>query len=345
MEAFAELAEDALQRVEKTLRIPNSVMYRERVPHAELPYATLWPLSMWQSALIYGANRNPERYLPILRQLRQTLLAYWDDKHTPPGFDAYPKGNDKYYDDNAWMVLNYLQIYVLTRDRTWLKWAQEVHRFVWSGWDERLGGGIYWHQSRKSKNTCSNAPALVSALWLYSVTRRQEYLQQAKQLHTWLTTHLQDPEDGLFWDNVQMDGRVDRTKFPYNTALMIDANLWWYHLQGQRSYLEEALRLARSAERYWVGWHSRAVEGFAPFVVKLCEAYRHLARVTSDSRWNVLIERTARFVRTLRSSEGDYPEDWRGERQPVTSMMALASAACLFELAGRHEHSPHLHAM
>lgn len=116
------------------------------------------------------------------------------------------------------MTLNYLRIYTLTRDRKWLQWAQGVHRFVWSGWDEQLSGGIYGHQSRKSKNTCSNAPALVSALWLHAVTRKAEYLQQARQINTWLRTHLQDPDDGLYWDNMQMNGRVDRTKFSYNTA-------------------------------------------------------------------------------------------------------------------------------
>jgi hypothetical protein len=69
-------------------------------------------------------------------------------------------------------------------------------------------------------------------------------------------------------------------------------------------------------------------------VVKLCSAYRHLAEVVGDSRWTVLVSRTAQWVKSLRSLEGDYPEDWYAERknQPVSSLMALASAACLFWL-------------
>lgn len=336
---YFALAEEALERIEKKLRIQDSPMYRDRLPKADLPFTTVWPLSMFQSALISAAEREPKRYLPRVKQLQQTLLAYWDDKHAPPGFDAYPKGNDKYYDDNAWTVLNYLRLYTLTGEKAWLRWAQDVHRFVWSGWDEKLGGGIYWHQSRNSKNTCSNAPALVSALWLYSVTRDKGYLEQAEQIHTWLSRHLQDPEDGLFWDNIQMDGRVDRTKFPYNTALMIDANLWWHRLTRQEEYLREALRLARSSQKYWLCWRSRAIEGYAPFVVKLCEAYRHLAETVNDSRWTVIVKRTADFVRSLRSSEGDYPDDWYAERkhEPATSLMALASAACLFGLVSDSE--------
>lgn len=333
--AYYRLATEALERIEKTLRLPNSPMYRERLPKADLPYATLWPLSMYQSALITAARHDPKRYLPELQRLQQTLLAYWDDTHHPPGFDAYPKGNDKYYDDNAWMTLNYIQMYALTRDKGWLHWAQEVHRFVWSGWDEQLGGGIYWHQSRKSKNTCSNAPALVSALWLYSITRTADYLQQAKRIYDWLNAHLQDPEDGLFWDNIQPEGRVDRAKFPYNTALMIQANLWWHRLTRRGEYLQGALRLAYASEKMWLGWRSKSLEGYAPFVVKLCEAYQQMAQVTEDTRWTVLVERTADFVKTLRSPLGDYPDDWHvgDKREPTTSLMSVASAACLFGLA------------
>lgn len=135
-----------------------------------------------------------------------------------------------------------------------------------------------------------------------------------------------------------MSGRVDRTKFPYNTALVIRANVWWYRLTRKGDYLQEALRLVRSAEKHWFGWQSRAIEGFAPFVVKLCEAYRDLAEVTGDSRWNVLITRTADFVRTLCSPDGDYPEDWSaGKKPPVTSLMALASTVCLFGLSAQIE--------
>lgn len=71
-------------------------------------------------------------------------------------------------------------------------------------------------------------------------------------------------------------------------------------------------------------------------MVKLCEAYRDLSEVTGVSRWNVLLTHTADFVRTLCSPDGDYPEDWSTDRKPpVTSLMALASTACLFGLSAQ----------
>ena len=39
-------------------------------------------------------------------------------------------------------------------------------RFVLSGWDERLGGGIYWRPDHKTKNTCSNGPGATAGLVL-----------------------------------------------------------------------------------------------------------------------------------------------------------------------------------
>lgn len=63
-----QLAGEALDRIEKTLRIPNSPMYRERLPRADLPYATLCPLSMYRCTLITAAERDPTRYLPKLQR-------------------------------------------------------------------------------------------------------------------------------------------------------------------------------------------------------------------------------------------------------------------------------------
>lgn len=326
------MADDALARVEAVFRIHDSDYYREHLPAGQLPYATVWPLSMLHAALIVAAERDRKQYLPLLYRFQRTLSHYWDDKHHPPGFDAYPNGKDKYYDDNAWLTLNYLRLYELTSDRMWLHWAELVHRFVWSGWDEQLGGGIYWHQNHQSKNTCSNAPALVGALWLYHITRKPEYLQQAKRIHQWLFKHLQDPEDGLFWDHVRMDGSIDRTKFSYNTALVIRACLWWHRLTGYSNHLNEATRLATASQRHWFKGSSRSLEGDSAFVVKLCEAFWQLSLVTGESRWQVLVERTGQFVLSLRSQEGDYPDRWYAgaKAQPPYSLMAIASAACVY---------------
>ena len=83
-------------------------------------------------------------------------------------------------------------------------------RFVLSGEDERLGGGIYWRENtRDSKHTCSNAPAIVGCLLLHGATGDAEYLTTAKRLYDWTRERLQDDRDGLYLDNVNLAGEVD----------------------------------------------------------------------------------------------------------------------------------------
>ena len=51
-------------------------------------------------------------------------------------------------------------------------------RFVLSGEDDELGGGVSLPQKRRrnSKNTCSNAPAIVAALRLHQKTTSPQHL-------------------------------------------------------------------------------------------------------------------------------------------------------------------------
>ena len=61
-----------------------------------------------------------------------------------PGYEPAPtrgNGNDKYYDDNAWLVITFLEAYETTRDPRYLTRADETLKFVLSGWDEKGGGG------------------------------------------------------------------------------------------------------------------------------------------------------------------------------------------------------------
>ena len=75
--------------------------------------------------------------------------------------------------------------------------------------DDALGGGIYWKESpRDSKNTCSNAPAVVLALKLYQVTNDPSYLETGKEVYKWVKSKLQDPADYLYWDCIKIDGTV-----------------------------------------------------------------------------------------------------------------------------------------
>ena len=120
-----------------------------------------------------------------------------------------------------------------------------IWKFIESGTDDVLGGGIYWcEQQKHSKNTCSNAPGTVYALKLYAATGDERYLAQGKALYAWTKEHLLDPEDGLYFDNIGLDGRIGRAKFAYNSGQMVQAGALLYKATGDESYLKDAQRTA-----------------------------------------------------------------------------------------------------
>lgn len=159
------------------------------------------------------------------------LDKYWDTKTAIPAYEPAPtRGNrhDKYYDDNAWLIITFAEAYQLTGEQAYLTRAQVVGRFVASGWDDEGGGGIWWHQSHKdgSKNACANGPAAVGYLALARlgpVKDSEAWRSAAKKAVDWTIENLQD-KDGLFDDRIIVaTGEVKRGKLTYNSALMLRA--------------------------------------------------------------------------------------------------------------------------
>jgi hypothetical protein len=132
------------------------------------------------------------------------------------------KEPDRYYDDNAWVALDLIETWKILGERKYLDWAEKTVAFILTGEDDKLGGGLYWRENeKKSKNTCANAPSALACLKLYQATGKKEYLDVGRRLYGWTREHLQDPATKLYWDHVALSGKVDKTTWSYNTALMM----------------------------------------------------------------------------------------------------------------------------
>src|SRR5437763_1261379 len=145
----------------------KACLYRPAEPPdaKALPFEMMWGNGIQLSVLARAARRDPGAYRPVLETFFKGLDRYWEAGAAIPGYTAYlvsPGSDDRYYDDNAWVALALVEAYCVTRDARYLDRADAALRFVLSGWDEKLGGGIYWRVDRKSKNSCSNAPAAVA---------------------------------------------------------------------------------------------------------------------------------------------------------------------------------------
>ena len=249
-------ATEATDYIQRAFYDADAGLYRAASPAdpKALPYDFMWANGLQYGVLAEATRHEPAKYRATLYEFTKSLEKYWDEEAPVPGFDAYfasKTDDDKYYDDNAWLVIEFANAYRATQDPRFLDWSRRAHNFVLSGWDQKLGGGIYWYQKKPdSKNTCVNAPAAASALTLYEIGKNPRDLEWAKQLYNWTNTHLQD-KDGLFWDNIKLDGQIEKTKWTYNTALMIRANIGLWNITNDPKYLAEARRVSDASLEQW----------------------------------------------------------------------------------------------
>ncbi|MGC4003172.1 MAG: glycoside hydrolase family 76 protein [Pirellulales bacterium] len=250
---YAAQAREITEHIQKQYFDQKSGVYLRSMKERKPDY--VWLQSVQFSNLTAAARIDPTTYAKLLDEYFVALDAYWDDKVAIPGYEAARtkgNGNDKYYDDNAWLVITYLEAYETNHDARFLKRAAETEAFVLSGWDDAAGGGIWWHQLHKdgTKNTCANGPAAVGALRLakFDAARRAALVEQTKKIVAWTQDALQD-KDGLYDDRkVVATGEIKRGKLTYNSALMLRANLGLYRATGEQRYLDEAKRIGRAAD-------------------------------------------------------------------------------------------------
>ena len=150
------------------------------------------------------------------------------------------------------MGIDLADLYSKTKDSWYLDYAKSVWNFVLSGKDDELGGGVYWDENAKdSKNTCSNAPAVVLALKLYQITNDAAYLENGKDIYKWTKSKLQDPSDYLYWDCIKTSGKIETSKFSYNSGQMLQAAVLLYNATGEEQYLTDAKLLAEACYNYF----------------------------------------------------------------------------------------------
>jgi uncharacterized protein YyaL (SSP411 family) len=320
-------ARQVMDYIQKTFWDPAKGIYTKTAQDRTPDY--VWREAAAFSALVGAARHEPQTYRPILALFFRGLEAYWDAKVPIPAYEPSPtrgNGHDKYYDDNAWLVITFLEGYELTGDLAYFTRARETGRFVLSGWDEKLGGGIWWHQSHKddSKNACANGPAAVGFLYLARLGPANEaglWLNAARKTVDWTVAKLQ-AADGLFDDRIVVTtGEVKHGKLTYNSALMLRADLGLYRQTARSDYLGHAKRIGKAAE-----WFCDKQTGVYRDPLKwsqfMVEADLDLYRATGDED----------LLRRARANADAYYASW-SKQAPADMMSNVATARILWLLA------------
>lgn len=309
----------------------------------------IWPYSgMFSGCVALYRQTGDRKYRKLLeKQILPGLEQYWDAGRDPHCYQSYPVKYgqyDRYYDDNVWIALDYCDLYSLTRKTVYIDKAKQLHDYIYSGWTDELGGGIFWcEQHRGSKHSCSNAPATVLCAKLYQVTGDERYLKQAIDTYAWTRTNLCDPADGLYWDNIRLDGSVEKTKYSYNSGQMIQAGALLYRITGEQHYLEEAQRTAESADRFFrtatdkTDPSMRVHRDMSWFNVILFRGLKALSEIDGNTAY---VDAMTRNVRNAwdhyRDENGLLGRDWSGHQ--IEPYKWLLDNACLIEIFAEIKH-------
>ena len=192
-----------------------------------------------------GSLKLKTAYADALRNGFRRYLTAEETIETPSGsFDGISYYNasrggrgDYYYDDNEWVCIQLLLGYENLGGPALLDAAEKNLAFLWTGWDDAAGGGLYWSSAYDSKNACSNAPGAIAFLLAYRLTGKEVYLERGKMIYDWMNRTMRDGD--LFCDCINLDGSVRNPwKGAYNQATMIYAGSLLYEITGEAAYYD-----------------------------------------------------------------------------------------------------------
>ncbi len=350
-------ASETLEKIKHFYGTRQSGLFNENYPNdarAEVTYlagqdtavhrkvAYLWPTSGVFSGVnaLLKASGDPKYATYLNDTIFPGICKYFDQIRTPCCYQSYLTSagpSDRYYDDNVWLAIDFLESYHLTGKKDYLDKCIENWQFILSGWTEEQGGGIFWCEQKKgSKNTCSNAPAAVLALQLFETTRDKRYCAWGEKIYHWTKTTLQDSTDCLYFDNISLSGKIGKAKYTYNSGQMLQAAALLYKITGKEVYLSDARKIAKSAIQYFSddfitpeGKHTRLFKKRGNwFNAILARGYKELYSCDKDDAYlNIFRDNLDYVWDHARDEKGLFLKNWSGEEKTVSRRWLLDQAA------------------
>ena len=302
----------------------------------------LWPYSGMMSGCValYKATGN-KKYKKILeKRILPGMEQYWDNSRLPACYQSYPTKygqHGRYYDDNIWIALDYCDYYQLTHKPASLEKTVALYQYIYSGWSDEMGGGIFWcEQQKEAKHTCSNAPSTVLGVKLYRLTKDAKYLEKAKETYAWTKKHLCDPTDHLYWDNINLKGKVSKEKYAYNSGQMIQAGVLLYEETGDEQYLRDARQTAAGTDAFFRTKADKkdptvkVHKDMAWFNVILFRGLKALYKIDKNPTYvDAMVENALHAWENYRDENRLLGRDWSGHNKEQYKW--LLDNACLIE--------------
>lgn len=165
---------------------------------------------------------------------------------TSPGFI------NRYYDDEGWWALAWIDVYDRTHDPRYLQMSESIFNNMAGGWSNTCSGGIWWSKDRKYKNAIANELFLSVAAHLArraaTPSSRDAYLAWANREWQWFShTGMINPHH-LINDGLDANCRNNgKTTWTYNQGVVLGGLAELYQASHNRALLTTANQIASAA--------------------------------------------------------------------------------------------------
>jgi predicted alpha-1,6-mannanase (GH76 family) len=159
---------------------------------------------------------------------------------------------NRYYDDEGWWALAWIDVYGITHDPRYLQAAKFIFSDMTYGWDNTCSGGIWWSKDRKYKNAIANELFLSVAAHLANATsdahERSTYLAWATHEWKWFSHSGMINEAHLVNDGLTSECKNNQqTTWTYNQGVILGGLAVLHQANHDPSTLAEAKAIAEAA--------------------------------------------------------------------------------------------------
>ena len=212
-------------------------------------------------------------------------------------------------DDIMWLVIAMTRAYLYTKDKKYLRLAEKNYNKTFErAYSKDLGGGLFWRIENQCKNACVNGPGAVAAGLLGLATGKEKYWEESLELVSWESRTLFEKSTGKIYDNIGIDGSVNKWSSTYNQGTFIGACLLNYRRTGDRKWRRYALKAADYAmnDMYEGGIMNNEEQGgdMPGFKGILARYLRKLVEETGKKEYLVWLRKNADSAWEKRNASG-----------------------------------------
>lgn len=244
------------------------IFYKTALNNTEKDYFWEQALDIQMVEDYYRVHRAAD-VKTLIDSLLQTFLS---QNHGSGGLADWSWNN--YNDDLLWAGLAFVRGYEIVGKPAYLYQAKYAFDFLYGrGWDNQLGGGIWWDAGHTAKSGLSNNPAVILSCYLYRFTGDSAYLAKAKAIYNWIWNTLYDHQSGAVCENISAAGILAKDANVYNIGAFVGGANFLHDLTGTQSYTDDAKRsidyvvshntiMHRSGGNTWQSEFARALGEF-----------------------------------------------------------------------------------